>query len=105
MIGRKEDAVIVDLWFVEEPPAPSVCKGITIIKLDLYIRCVDSLLAGLEGGVQNFHARGDGVFDHDVVGVMRQHKRQPGDDGLISGKLKRGKRRALRLRRALLSAT
>ena len=34
VIGGEEDTVIADLWFVEEPPAPSICERILIIEWD-----------------------------------------------------------------------
>ena len=43
-IGTEQDAVVADLWFVEQPPAPALGERIAVIKLDLDLRGIDSLL-------------------------------------------------------------
>src|SRR6266498_2387300 len=86
VICGEEDAVVVDLRLVEEPPTPALCKGIFVVKLDWYFRCIVRLLAGLEIAIQDFHACRDIVLDHDIVRVVRQDESQLGGNGLIRSK-------------------
>jgi len=51
MVGGEEDACVSDLWFVEEPPAPSIGKGIFVIELDLHAGGINAELTGFEGAV------------------------------------------------------
>jgi hypothetical protein len=42
-VGAEQDAVVADLWLMEQPPAPALGEGIAVIKLDLNLRGIDSL--------------------------------------------------------------
>src|SRR5688500_6655886 len=45
-IRTEKDAIVTDLRFVEQPPAPTFGEGIAVIELNLNLRGIDALLAG-----------------------------------------------------------
>src|SRR5215213_10683250 len=110
IICREQDTIVTDLRFVEQPPAPPIRKGILLIELDLRagVRFFHSLLTRLKTSVQNFHASRDKIFDHYIMRIVRQDKRQLGSDRFIGTKLKGRKRwtqsRGVRGRSAAIAA-
>ena len=82
---------------MEQPPAPASGEGVMIVELHFYLRIgrVDSLLAGFQIAIQDFHTCGDKVFDHHIVSVVRQDQCQPRGDRFVGAKLERGERRAV----------
>lgn len=87
-IRTEEDAIVADLRFVEQPPTPALGEGIAIIELNLDLSGIDSLLARFQAPVQDLHTGRDKVFDHHVMGIVRQDERQPCRKGAVAVKCK-----------------
>src|SRR3990172_4220450 len=96
VIGRPGDTLIANLRLAEVPPAPAARERIVWIVEYLHIRPIFALLAGFEGLVEDLRPGGDVVFEHDVVGIVRQGQRQARGKPGIRSKLECGKRRATR---------